>query len=163
MLSFLDNLVSAGGTIRSSSQILVSAAVPEIAIRTWCSTEQIYEVLLVDTFLLMGSVRLREVSVSGGLTVLTYLGDLVSASVSILYFTAEDLVSTSVSKMSSSGSLVSATVSQRAIWCSTQQVNEVLPTAPDLNVGGPITAVCVPVKADPPGDLSVCYSRMRAV
>ena len=65
ILSFLDNLVSAGGTILSSSQILVSAAVPEIAMRTWCSTEQIYEVLPVDTFPLMGSVRLRKVSVSG--------------------------------------------------------------------------------------------------
>ena len=87
-------------------QILVSAAVPEIAMRTWCSTEQIYEVLPVDTFPLMGSVRLRKVSVSGGLTVLTCLGDLVSASVSILYFTSEDLVSAAVSKMSSSGNLV---------------------------------------------------------
>ena len=74
--------------------------------RTWCSTEQIYEVLPVDTFPLMGSVRLRKVSVSGGLTVLTCLGDLVSASVSILYFTSEDLVSAAVSKMSSSGNLI---------------------------------------------------------
>lgn len=81
-------------------------------------------------------------SVSGGLTVLTCLGDLVSGSVSILYFTSEDLVSAAVSKVSSSGNLVSATVSQRAsYWCSIQQVNEVLPTVPHLNVGGPITAV----------------------
>ena len=108
--------------------------------RTWCSTEQIYEALPVNTFPLMGSVRLREVSVSGGLTVLTYLGDLVSGSVSILYFTSEDLVSAAVSKVSSSGNLVSATVAQRAYWCSTQQVNEVLPADSHLNVGGPIAA-----------------------
>lgn len=72
-------------------------------------------------------------------------------------------VSAAVSKMSSSGNLVSATVSQRASWCSTQQVNEVLPTVPYLNVGGPITAVWAPVKADLPGDLSVCHSGVISV
>ena len=67
--------------------------------------------------------------------------------------------------MSSSETLASAAVSEIAfrIRRSIDQINEVIPTISNFNTGVPFTAVWVFAKADLPGDLSVCHSRVISV
>ena len=67
--------------------------------------------------------------------------------------------------MFSSETLASAAVSEIAfrIRCSIDQINEVIPTISNFNIGGPFTAFWVFAKADLHGDLSVCHSRVISV
>ena len=59
--------------------------------------------------------------------------------------------------------LVSATIAEITVRCTVEVIHIERAAVSHFNVSGPATTVCIPVKADLPGDFAISYCRMPTI